>query len=114
MPNAGLGFWTFEPGVLVSYLGQKNGFEFTTYLGYDINTENTETSYQSEQVFHIDATVAQHLPLDKGLIGSARTVFTCSKPPATAAVVPGAGFSTETAPELGQGNPSSPRNKRRR
>jgi hypothetical protein len=32
-----------EPGVLVSYLGQKNGFEFTTYIGYDINTKNTET-----------------------------------------------------------------------
>jgi hypothetical protein len=55
--------------VLVSYLGQKNGFEFSTYLGYDINTENTETDYHSGQVFHIDATVAEHLPLDKGFIG---------------------------------------------
>ena len=69
LANQGLGYWTFEPGVLVSYLGQKNGFEFTTYIGYDINTENTRTHYQSGQVFHIDATVAQHLPLGKGLIG---------------------------------------------
>ena len=59
----------FEPGVLVSYLGQKNGFEFSTYLGYDINTENTETAYHSGQEFHIDATVAEHLPLGKGFIG---------------------------------------------
>ena len=42
LANQGLGYWTFEPGVLVSYLGQKNGFEVTTYIGYDINTENTD------------------------------------------------------------------------
>jgi hypothetical protein len=69
LANQGLGYWTFEPGVLVSYLGQKNGFEFSTYIGYDINTENTVTNYLSGQQFHIDATVAQHLPLGKGLIG---------------------------------------------
>jgi hypothetical protein len=69
LANQGLGYWTFEPGVLVSYLGQKNGFEFTTYLGYDINTEHTETNYHSGQVFHIDTTVAEHLPLGKGFIG---------------------------------------------
>ena len=69
LANQGLGYWTFEPGLLVSYLGQKNGFEFSTYLGYDINTENTETDYHSGQVFHIDATVAEHLPLGKGFIG---------------------------------------------
>ena len=69
LANQGLGYWTFEPGLLVSYLGQKNGFEATTYIGYDINTRNTETDYQSGQQFHIDVTVAQHLPLGKGLIG---------------------------------------------
>jgi hypothetical protein len=69
LANQGLGYWTFEPGVLISYLGQKNGFEATTYIGYDINTNNTTTDYQSGQVFHIDATVAQHLPLGKGIIG---------------------------------------------
>jgi hypothetical protein len=69
LANQGLGFWTFEPGLLASYLGQKNGFEFTTYIGYDINTKNTTTDYQSGQVFHIDVTVAQHLPLGKSIIG---------------------------------------------
>ena len=68
-PTRGLGYWTFEPGLLVSYLGQKNGFEATTYIGYDFNTRNTTTDYQSGQQFHIDVTVAQHLPLGKGLIG---------------------------------------------
>jgi hypothetical protein len=69
LANQGLGYWTFEPGVLVSYLGQNNGFEATTYIGYDINTKNNTTEYQSGEEFHIDATVAQHLPLGKGFVG---------------------------------------------
>jgi len=51
LANQGLGYWTFEPGVMVSYLSQKNGFEFSTYIGYDINTENTATDYLSGQQF---------------------------------------------------------------
>ena len=75
LANPGLGYWTFEPGVLISYLGQKNGFEFTAYIGYDIHTENHTTAYHSGQVFHIDATVAQHFPLGKGLIGIGASGF---------------------------------------
>jgi hypothetical protein len=75
LANEGLGYWTFEPGVMVSYLGQKNGFEVSTYLGYDINTENTTTNYLSGQQFHIDATVAQHLPLGPGFIGIGAQAF---------------------------------------
>jgi hypothetical protein len=70
-----VGCWTFEPGVLVSYLGQKNGFEFSTYIGYDINTENPTTDYHSGQVFDIDTTVAQHLPLGPGFVGIGANVF---------------------------------------
>lgn len=69
LANEGLNYWTFEPGLLVSYLGQKNGFQFTTYLGYDINTENPATDYHSGQVFHMDGTVGQFLPLGKGYLG---------------------------------------------
>ena len=69
LANEGLGYWTFEPGVLITYLGQKNGLEFTTYIGADFNTQNTETDYTSGDVFHIDATMAQHLPLGRGVIG---------------------------------------------
>jgi hypothetical protein len=75
LANRGLGYWTFEPGVLVSCLGQKNGFEFSTYIGYDINTENPATDYHGGQVFHIDATVAQHLPLGPGFVGIGANVF---------------------------------------
>jgi hypothetical protein len=33
LANQGLGYWTFEPGVLISYPGQKNGIELSTYIG---------------------------------------------------------------------------------
>jgi hypothetical protein len=69
LANQGLGYWTFEPGILISYLGQKNGIEVSTYIGYDINTKNTVTDYQSGQQFHIDVTLAQHFPLGKGFAG---------------------------------------------
>jgi hypothetical protein len=85
LANQGLGYWTFEPGVLVSYLGQKNGFEFSTYIGYDINAENPTTDYHSGQGFHIDATVPQHLPLGPGFVGLVPTLFICKKLQVTAA-----------------------------
>jgi hypothetical protein len=69
LANQGLGYWTFEPGILISYLGQKNGIEFSTYIGYDINTKNNTTDYQSGQQFHIDVTLAQHFPLGSGFLG---------------------------------------------
>ena len=75
LANQGLGYWTFEPGLLVSYFGQQNGFEASTYMGYDINTKNDTTGYQSGEVFHIDGTVAQHFPLGKGFGGVGATAF---------------------------------------
>lgn len=60
LANQGLNYWTFEPGVIASYLNQKNGLEGTTYIAYDFNTNNSTTDYHSGQVFHIDATAAWH------------------------------------------------------
>lgn len=79
LANLGLGYWTFEPGLLISYLGQKNGIEFTTYIGYDINTENNATSYHSGQQFHIDVTLAQHFPLGKNFAGIGANAFYLSQ-----------------------------------
>ena len=71
LANDGLGYWTFEPGLLASYLNQKNGLELTTYIAYDINTNNGTTDYHSGQVFHIDVTAAWHfLPVGKGAFGA--------------------------------------------
>jgi hypothetical protein len=79
LANLGLNYWTFEPGLLISYFGQKNGIEFTTYIGYDVNTKNTTTDYQSGQQFHIDATLAQHFPLGKGFAGVGANGFILSQ-----------------------------------
>jgi hypothetical protein len=79
LANLGLNYWTFEPGLLISYLGQKNGIEVTTYIGYDINTKNNATDYQSGQQFHIDLTVAQHFPLGKGFAGVGANGFYLSQ-----------------------------------
>jgi hypothetical protein len=69
LANVGLNCWTFEPEATFSYLGSKNGFEFDLFAGFDFNTENQATNYTSGDIFHIDVTVAQHLPLFGGFIG---------------------------------------------
>ena len=53
----------------LQYLGQKNGREAELYIGFDFNTINSATQYQSGTQFHLDGTLAQHLPLWKGLSG---------------------------------------------
>jgi hypothetical protein len=76
LANQGLGYWTFEPGVIVSYFNQKNGIEGTSYVGYDFNTTNSDTDYKSGQVFHVDGTAAWHfLPVGKGAFGAGATGF---------------------------------------
>jgi len=69
LANAGKNYWTFEPGVSVSWLSSKIGTEVTLFAGFDISTKNDATDYQSGEVFHLDGTVAQHLPLLGGFIG---------------------------------------------
>ena len=46
----------------VSWLSSKIGTEVSVYAGFDFNTRNEETGYHSGDVFHLDVTVAQHLP----------------------------------------------------
>jgi hypothetical protein len=69
LANVGLGYWTFEPEVVFSWFSSKIGTEASLFTGMDFNTENTEANYQSGDIFHIDGTVAQHLPLFGGFAG---------------------------------------------
>lgn len=69
LANVGLNFWTFTPVVSLSYFNTDNGFEISAYTGIDFNTENNATRYLSGDVFHIDFTVAEHLPLFGGFVG---------------------------------------------
>ncbi len=70
LANAGRNYWTFEPAVSVSWLSTKIGTEVSVFAGLDFNTKNEATDYQSGTSFHLEGTIAQHLPLGKaGIIG---------------------------------------------
>ncbi len=75
MANTGLGYWTFEPMVAASWISKKIGTEVTVYAALDFNTKNEDADYQSGDLFHVDGTVAQHLPLFGGLAGVGATAF---------------------------------------
>lgn len=70
LANVGLGYWTFEPMAAFSWLSSKFGTEFTVFPAVDFNTQNTKADYNSGDLFHVDATLAQHLPLFGGFIGA--------------------------------------------
>ena len=69
LANVGKNYWTFEPLVSFSYMSSKIGLEVSAYAGMDFNTKNTATKYQTGTQFHVDFTVAEHLPLFGGIIG---------------------------------------------
>jgi len=76
LANLGKNYWTFEPAMSVSWLSSKIGLEVSAFAGLDFSTRNDKTDYQSGNVFHLDATVAEHLPLGKlGVIGIGANAF---------------------------------------
>jgi hypothetical protein len=80
LANVGKNYWTFEPTVSVSWISSKIGTEVSAYAGVDLSTRNDATDYQSGDVFHLDVTVAQHLPLGKpGAIGLGANAFHCQQ-----------------------------------
>ncbi|HTQ50135.1 MAG TPA: transporter, partial [Candidatus Acidoferrales bacterium] len=44
MANTGLGYWTFEPMVAVSWISSKIGTEVTFFSALDFNTENNDAN----------------------------------------------------------------------
>jgi hypothetical protein len=69
--NIGKNYWTFEPSAAVSYVltpsvGSPYSLEFTNSAGFDFNTENGKTHYQTGDQFHWDGTLAAYLVLFGG------------------------------------------------
>ena len=67
--DVGFSRWTFEPCASVSWLSSKIGLEISAFAGFDFNTRNEDTDYTTGTQFHLDFTVAEHLPLWGGFIG---------------------------------------------
>jgi hypothetical protein len=69
LANVGKNYWTFEPGIMATWLSSKIGTEVSLYTGVDFNTKNDATDYTSGTSLHFDLTIAQHLPLLGGFVG---------------------------------------------
>ena len=75
LANVGKNYWTFEPGIMASWLSSKIGTEVSLYTGVDFNLENQDLDYTSGTSLHLDLTVAQHLPLLGGFVGVGANAF---------------------------------------
>jgi len=76
LATAGKNHWMFDWLLGLSYLSHKTGTEFTMFGGYGISTENHATNYRNGDVFHLEATLEQFLPLSKQtLIGIGANAF---------------------------------------
>ncbi len=69
LANVGKNYWTFEPGLMASWLSSKIGTEVSLFTAVDFNLENEDMDYTSGASWHVDLTVAQHLPVGKGFLG---------------------------------------------
>jgi hypothetical protein len=64
--NPGLNYSTYDPIVGVTYSNKKSGFNAMLHTGCAMNTENSDTHYQSGSVLHFDAGLQQIFPLGSG------------------------------------------------
>lgn len=71
-------YWTFEPNIAYSYLG--NGWNFTLNNTFDFNTKNTITNYQTGDIYYLDYTIAHSFgKVTVGIIGNYVQQFTDDK-----------------------------------
>lgn len=61
LANVSLNYWTFDTDVAVTYLNLETGQDYSVNIGYNYNTENTDTEYQTGQEIHIDFMINQFL-----------------------------------------------------
>jgi hypothetical protein len=76
LANLGRNHWMFDTILGLSYLSHKTGTEFTLFGGFAVSTENNTTNYQNGDLFHLEATLQQFLPLSKQtLVGIGANAF---------------------------------------
>ena len=66
--NTGLNYWTFDPTIGAVYSHKASGFNAMLHAGYAMNTENTDTQYQSGSLLHLEGVVQQFLPVGPGIL----------------------------------------------
>ena len=76
LTNVGQNHWMFDTVLGLSYLSHKTGTEFTIFGGFAVSTENHDTHYHNGDIFHLEATLQQFLPLSKQtLVGVGANFF---------------------------------------
>jgi hypothetical protein len=61
LANAGLNYWTLDTDITLTYLNLETGQDYSINIGYNYNTENSDTDYQTGQELHIDYMINQFL-----------------------------------------------------
>ena len=70
LANPGKNHWMFDTLLGLSYFSHKTGTEFTIFGGFAVSTNDSATDYHNGNVFHLEATLQQYLPLsNQTLIG---------------------------------------------
>jgi hypothetical protein len=59
--DLGRNYWSFDTVGAVTWFNPESGMEFSTAAGIMINTENSDTDYDTGNEFHLDATFNQFL-----------------------------------------------------
>ena len=59
LANTGLNYWTFDTDLAVNYLNPETGQDYSINVGYNYNTKNSDTHYQTGEEVHIDYMINQ-------------------------------------------------------
>ena len=86
--NVGNPWWTFQPELIVSYLG--GGWNLTAAMFVEINTQNSIDHYTTGDIFHVDFTATKTIgKWTVGPVGYYVAQVTDDKCPALTCTVPG-------------------------
>ncbi len=67
LANLGKNYWTFTPQAAFTYDNKRIGFEAAVFTGFNFNTKNNATDYQSGHEYFLDFTVSKRLKNGLGL-----------------------------------------------